>query len=391
MDNNENSYNSQQNTSADNSNNGQYYQSAGQNYYQSGQQTGQTAGQFDQANQQANQQVNQQANQAAQNANAYGQANQYSQQYGQTNQYNQQYGQTNQYNQQYGQTNAYGQNYNQYTQPQGGYPSNGANVPLTDMNGAPLKNNFGMKLTFSILEIISCNPITIIMGIIGCVFTSKANNSYKARKAEEFKSQAKTASICLWVGLAAFILGIILNIVIGLVGGSGSSSSSSSNHTPGTGTAVTVDGTYIEIPLSFEELEDLGFEIDSYSYGKEVSAYDIEFVAIDNARGDNVMWVWVENESSSTADVTDCTVIGIDVDYNCDNYTSFSTPDGVTFNCSKEDLVNLLGDPDAKDSDYSGRELWRWYLTSQEDSWQVIEITFDDYDYIFDIDIDYRK
>ena len=36
-----------------------------------------------------------------------------------------------------------------------------------------------MKLTFSILEMISGNLISLICGIIACVFTCKANTAYK--------------------------------------------------------------------------------------------------------------------------------------------------------------------------------------------------------------------
>ena len=255
-------------------------------------------------------------------------------------------------------------------------------------------------MVFSILEIISCNLITLIMGIIGCVFTTKANNSYKENRFEEFKSQAKTATICLWIGFASFIIGIIGIIAIVAIGSSAIddatssygnySSGSSTTTTSGAGTAVTVDGNYIAIPLEFSDLEDMGFQIDGYYEGTEVEAGDIDFIAVDNKYGEDVMWAWIENNHSYDADVTECTVIGIDVDYNCDNYETFVSEDGVTFDCSKSDVTNLLGTPDEEDVDYDGRELWRWYIGDAYNSWQVIEITFDEYDVIFDIDIDYR-
>ncbi len=286
------------------------------------------------------------------------------------------------------------QNNGQYTQGNT-YQSYGMNNQQpVDVNGKPLKNNFAMKLVFSILEIISCNIITLIMGIIGCVFTTKANNSYKQNRFEEFKSQAKTATICLWVGFASFIIGIILMIVVVVIGGmaidEALSPSGSYTSTNTEGTAVTVDGTYIAIPLEFSDLEDMGFEIDGYYYGTEVAAGSIDFVAVDNAYGEDVMWAWVENRHSYDADVTECTVIGIDVDYNCDNYQTFVSEDGITFYCSKNDVIDLMGDPDEEDVDYDGRELWRWYIGEYNNSWQVVEITFDSYDDIFDIDIDYR-
>ena len=338
MDNNENMYNTQPNQSTGN-----------QNYYQSGTNQTQNNGQYTQTYQQTN--------------NTYGQN---------------QYGQS-QYNQ-----NQYGQSYGQYNQPQGnGYPTYGMN------NQEPVNNNFGMKMVFSILEIISCNLITFIMGIIACVFTVQANNLYNQNRFEEFKSKAKAASICLWVGLASFIVGIIAIIGIAVIGGSADDGGSTSSY--GAGTSVTVDGTYIAIPLEFSELEAMGFQLDDYSVGTEVAAGDIDFIAVDNKYGEDVMWAWIENNHSYEADATECTVIGIDVDYDCDNYETFVSEDGVTFDCSKSDLIDLLGDPDEEDVDYDDRELWRWYIGSGKNSWQVIEITFEEGDVIFDIDIDYRK
>jgi hypothetical protein len=83
-----------------------------------------------------------------------------------------------------------------------------------DDNGKPLKNNFAMKLTFSILEIISCNLISLVMGILGCVFTTKANNAYKEGRWEDFKSAKKTSTIVLWVGLVGVIISVIATIVM---------------------------------------------------------------------------------------------------------------------------------------------------------------------------------
>ena len=51
------------------------------------------------------------------------------------------------------------------------------------------------------------------MGILGCVFTSKANTAYKEGRWEDFKSAAKTATIVLWVGLGGIILSVIMSVV----------------------------------------------------------------------------------------------------------------------------------------------------------------------------------
>lgn len=107
----------------------------------------------------------------------------------------------------------YGNPYQSGQQTYGGYNPYG-NVPL-DKKGQPLKNRFGMKLTFSILEMISGNLISLICGIIACVFTCKANTAYKEGKWEEFKSHAKVSNIVLWVGLGVCI--VVYVIVFALI------------------------------------------------------------------------------------------------------------------------------------------------------------------------------
>ncbi|MBC5753482.1 hypothetical protein H8Z76_05475 [Roseburia sp. BX0805] len=129
----------------------------------------------------------------------------------------------------------YSNPYQSGQQTYGGYNPYG-NVPL-DKKGQPLKNRFGMKLTFSILEMISGNLISLICGIIACVFTCKANTAYKEGKWEEFKSNAKISNIFLWIGLgvclAFYVIVIILIAAVGLSVlpfiGSGSSGSSATS------------------------------------------------------------------------------------------------------------------------------------------------------------------
>lgn len=136
--------------------------------------------------------------------------NPYDNQYNANDQYqaNNQYNSDGQYNgNQYGQ---YGQ-YNQYGNS--GQYGNMGGTPL-NKNGQPVPNRFGMKLTFSILEIISCNLISFICGIIGCIFTCKANTAYKEGRWNDFLSHAKASAISLWIGLVGIVLRIIFIIVI---------------------------------------------------------------------------------------------------------------------------------------------------------------------------------
>lgn len=109
-------------------------------------------------------------------------------------------------------TNSYGNN--SYSMPQYGaqYGTPYGGTPR-DENGNPLKNRFGMKMVFSILEILSCclgSLITTIFGIIALVFTCKANTSYKEGDTRGFKSSAKVSAVLLWIGLAIDAIILIL-------------------------------------------------------------------------------------------------------------------------------------------------------------------------------------
>lgn len=133
------------------------------------------------------------------------------------------------------QQNAYSAPNNNMYGNQGNYtaPTNNAfgnsmyanQMPPVDKNGNPVKNNFGMKLTFSILEILSCclsgcfGLITTVLGIIACVFTCQANSAYKRADWDTFEKKRKSSTVLLWVGLPFEIIGAIAAFIFGLTGG----------------------------------------------------------------------------------------------------------------------------------------------------------------------------
>jgi hypothetical protein len=167
--------------------------------------------------------------------------------------------------------NPYGTAYNAYGTVNGG--------PVDD-NGKPLKNNFAMKLTFSILEIVSCNILSLVMGILGCVFTTKANNAYKEGRWEDFKSAKKTSAIVLWVGLVGVIISVIVSIVM-LVG------------------VFKTANDYVQNEDSF--WTDDSDDDDDYDYGYDSSdddyGYDDAIVGDDDSS-------YQDNAASNSGDVT---------------------------------------------------------------------------------------
>lgn len=337
---------------------------------------------------------------------------------GETNQnpYYQDYGAPSQGS---GQQN-YGNPYQSGQQTYGGYNPYG-NVPL-DKKGQPLKNRFGMKLTFSILEMISGNLISLICGIIACVFTCKANTSYKEGKWEEFKSNAKISNIFLWIGLgvclAFYVIVIILIAAVGLsvlpFVGSGNSGSSvgsgsydyydeqdynyyddddadeeetdedadewdeedtedadtgyaSAGVTAGSGytdPTVTINGATVTFPLSYADfVAETGLTMDADETGDIVSADGYDNYDITNAydsEGNDVCSIWLYNMSGSDLAMEDCYVAGI-IAYN-DGYSTaldLVMQNGITFASTQDEVRTALGEPSNTSSDtYSDGSLY---------------------------------
>lgn len=316
----------------------------------------------------------------------------------------------------------YGNPYQNGQQTYGGYnPYGNGNVPL-DKKGQPLKNRFGMKLTFSILEMISGNLISLICGIIACVFTCKANTSYKEGKWEEFKSNAKISNIFLWIGLgvclAFYVIVIILIAAVGLsvlpFVGSGNSGSSVGNGsydyydeqdynyyddddadeeetdedadewdeedtedadtgyasagvTAGSGytdPTVTINGATVTFPLSYADfVAETGLTMDADETGDIVSADGYDNYDITNAydsEGNDVCSIWLYNMSGSDLAMEGCYVAGI-IAYN-DGYST--APDlvmqnGITFASTQDEVRTALGEPSNTYSDtYSDGSLY---------------------------------
>ena len=338
----------------------------------------------------------------------------------------------------------YGNPYRNGQQTYGGYnPYGNGNVPL-DKKGQPLKNRFGMKLTFSILEMISGNLISLICGIIACVFTCKANTSYKEGKWEEFKSNAKISNIFLWIGLgvclAFYVIVIILIAAVGLsvlpIVGSGNSGSSvgsgsydyydeqdynyyddddadeeetdedadewdeedtedadtgyaSAGVTAGSGytdPTVTINGATVTFPLSYADfVAETGLTMDADETGDIVSADGYDNYDITNAydsEGNDVCSIWLYNMSGSDLAMEDCYVAGIIV-YN-DGYST--APDlvmqnGITFASTQDEVRTALGVPSDTYSDtYSDGSLYETW------NWDYAD---PDSDYFDEVEIEF--
>lgn len=358
--------------------------------------------------------------------------------------YGQTYGQANQqpYGQSYGQANQqpYGQPYGQANQQTYGQSNYNSMVPPLDNNGQPLKNTFAMKLTFSILEILcccGCNVITMILGIISCVFTTQANTAYKEGRWNEYKEKTKTSSILLWVGLGVAVVYLIINIVAGVMNGTDLLSAFEEGYEAGysavagnddadydydydyaddeddaeasgtetetetetetveeteaaeplevvagegfTDPVITVNGVAIALPLTYAELEELGFSIsdDDKDYVLNDGEYSYNYMY--DATGLECGTVYIANLTEEAIEQQDGVVFGVSVDsYNLEDGVTFSLSNGINENATKDDLFTAFGDPDyAYDSNELGEEddddsydydsqRYQWYSHNEE-------------------------
>lgn len=89
--------------------------------------------------------------------------------------------------------------------------------PMVDELGRPMKNRFALKLIVGIILIVCCcvNFNGLIFGIVGLVYTSKANTAYNAGNPYEFRACAGVSAAMLWIGGILLALSIISYFTVG--------------------------------------------------------------------------------------------------------------------------------------------------------------------------------
>ena len=328
------------------------------------------------------------------NANdQYNQAGQYNTngQYDANNQYNTngQYYANGQYNQA-GQYNMNGQQYQ--------YNNNGYGQGPVDNNGKPIPNNFGMKLTFSILVTIFLSKI---FGILSIVFTCLQNKAYKEGRWDDFKNKRKLSNVFLWIGL---ILGIIMFIVsIVFVGAVfkeaynaardysysyddydydyddsdddfdyDDSSDSDSDYVYGDSTFdfdsvedMTINGAAVSVPMAVTDFVaatgyDIYRDIDLDSY--DLSGHNGgEPTYIDDENGYSLIDIY--NGGDDDIKAIDGTIGGIKLDFEDTSAPIQFEYRGITNDSSIDDVIDALGEADTRYNGEYSTEL-TYYTTN---------------------------
>lgn len=138
-----------------------------------------------------------------------------------------QYGDEN-YNYGYGNYNYNNGNYNygneNYNFGYNPYNQDMRRIPL-DSKGCPLRNRFGMKLTFAIIEIVFSvigvitgsyilGLIPLVLSILACIFVCLQNRDFHNGDWEGFMSKSKGATVLLWIAFGFIMVWLILVIVV---------------------------------------------------------------------------------------------------------------------------------------------------------------------------------
>lgn len=300
-------------------------------------------------------------------------------QYGADNQYNMngQYYTNGQYNQA-GQYNMNGQQY-QY--------NNGYGQGPVDNNGRPIPNNFGMKLTFSILVTIFLSKI---FGILSIVFTCLQNKAYKEGRWDDFKNKRKLSNVFLWIGL---ILGIIMFVVSIVFAGAifkevynavsdydysddydydydydyddsddsdydfdyddASDTDSESDYVYGNSTFdfdavedMTINGAAVSVPMSVTDFVDatgydtyIDIDLDSYDLSGHNGG---EFAYIDDENGCSLIDIY--NGSDDDVKAIDGTIGGIKLDFEDTSAPIQFEYRGITNDSSIDDVLDAFGE-----------------------------------------------
>ena len=316
-------------------------------------------------------------------------------QYGADNQYNMngQYYTNGQYNQA-GQYNMNGQQY-QY--------NNGYGQGPVDNNGRPIPNNFGMKLTFSILVTIFLSKI---FGILSIVFTCLQNKAYKEGRWDDFKNKRKLSNVFLWIGL---ILGIIMFVVSIVFAGAifkevynafgdydysddydydydydyddsdddfdyddASDTDSESDYVYGNSTFdfdavedMTINGAAVSVPMSVTDfIEATGF--DTYTEG-DLDTYDLsshnggELIYIDDENKCSLIDIY--NGSDDDIKAIDGTIGGIKLDFEDTSSPIQFEYKGITNDSSIDDVLDAFGEADTRYNGEYSTEL-TYYTTN---------------------------
>lgn len=279
---------------------------------------------------------------------------------------------------------------------------NNANTVPLDRKGRPLKNRFGMKMVFSVIELF----FATLWGVLGLIFTCMANNAYQKRDWDGFKSKSRLASIMLWVGFAVCLIEVaVLGVFISsfsLLGKNYHTSSSYVEEVPAVEEPVVdepvvdeeqtsgesaakadfpapeeyntfkMNGMDLTVPSKVSDyvkvLKESGYEFTDDFKKAKLEPHDASYFDFVNKDGYIVGFVEVYNTTEEQMDATAGMVGGIYIDVNFDDKIQIDYMGRLDNNSSAQDYIDIFGEPNSADEDYG---YYQWYT---EEGWISIDL-----------------
>ena len=233
------------------------------------------------------------------------------------------------------------------------YTAPSAEEVMRNKKGKKLKNPFALRLVVSILELVFC-PFSLFLsipaGILGIVFSKKANKAYKAGNVREYKNYARTAIIILLVGAVSML---VLPIASGIFETSGIITNGNADHPEFEDfNEFSIDGTTISIPCTYQDLEDFGYIMnhsDKISY-VEPGGYNYIFLHTETTI--EVLHLRLYNDGTENSSLAETPITSITFwNYMGENdqwFSNYEFVNGLRFGMTEEEVLETLGEPNIR-------------------------------------------
>lgn len=292
-------------------------------------------------------------------------------------------------------------------------------APL-DRKGRPLKNTFGKKLAFSIIELV----FATFWGILALIFTCMANSAFQKGDWDAYQSRSKVATVMLWIGLVLSILSVVL---IGMFVGLGTygyknmsqvveenvqegagdevgdyeatgniddtdntdvadnadtaDAADGSTATGGNGfdlpdaaeyNSFTVNGLTVSVPAEVSDyvelIESLGYTFDADLKNTTLPAHEDEYLDFMDRDGMITGFIDVYNTTDGEIAAKDGIVGGIYLDVSTHEDLNITYINGIDNHSGAQAYVEALGEPQSSDESFG---YYQWYT---EEGWISVEI-----------------
>ena len=283
---------------------------------------------------------------------------------------------------------------------------------LVDRYGQKIRSRFGLRLIISILLMpcgIFTGLTTLVTGIIGCIFSCKADKAYRERRLWDFKAHRKVANIVLGIGVGIGLVVLAWNTAIAPTYREGNvfdgyyrilekglervygydinmdtfwSDLKSGDATPGgkkhkldlsKAAQITVNGKVISLPCKYEDLVAVGFHIYNEDFDKNFDpAEDYYFCglyteAIPNLGG--VAFAPTEKNETKVRDGEVFYLCFYDESQECrDAVASYGLVGDLRFGLTIDEVMRLLGEPDyseSQGSEWGLQKVYEWYYDDE--------------------------